>query len=73
MQLCRLILEMAVVGAVLVIVSLVIAKLEGTDLKAKFIGPMVWGVFLTGALTHLLFEIAGANEWYAKQYTPIFK
>jgi len=64
---------MLVVGAALVVVSLAIAKLEGTSLKAKFIGPMVWGVFLAGAVTHLLFEITGANEWYAKQYTPIFK
>ena len=68
----RLILEMFCVGLALVAVSLGIALLEGQSLSDRFIWPMVSGVFLTGAATHLLFEVSGINEMYARYYTPIF-
>lgn len=68
----RLLLEMTIVGLALVAVSLAVAVMEGQSLADTFIWPMVKGVFVTGALTHLLFEISGINEMYALHYTPIF-
>ena len=72
MLLLRLLVEMCVVGATLVVVSLALSVLQGESLQEDFIWPMVHGVFLTGAATHFLFEAAGVNAWYAKEYKPIF-
>jgi len=68
-MLYKLLVEMVVVGVSMVLVSLLIsiAQQENVFQKPHF-WPMVQGVFTTGAITHLFFELAGINQWYAKQY-----
>ena len=29
--------------------------------------PLLWKLFIAGALIHLLFEVVGANEWWCKK------
>ena len=68
-----LLIEAAVVGIILVIVgtlvSFVIGKLFATDLppvckdwNKNYIMEIC--LFISGVLTHILFELAGANKWY---------
>ena len=69
----KLFIEMAVVGILLVIVSLGISTIQGENvLKLPHLNEMVKGVFITGAISHLLFEISGVNQWYVSQYKPLF-
>ena len=72
----KLIIEMILVGLILVVVSLSVEFIEnymtGKESKAIFDRPyimsMIRGVFITGALTHLLLEITKVNKYYAKNY-----
>ncbi len=73
MDLVRLLIEMVVVGIGLMIVSIVVAKLMGEKnvLSSPHAKDMLLGVFFSGALFHLLFEITGLNKWYADNYKPL--
>ena len=73
-NLSKLFVEMVLVGLALVVVSLTISYIENRNvLRAPHIKSMVIGVFLSGATLHFLFEVAGLNEWYVKQYTPLLR
>jgi len=76
----KLIIEMILVGLIVVVVSLSVEFIEtiiqnymtGKGNQAIFDRPyimsMIRGVFITGALTHLLLEITKVNKYYAKNY-----
>tara|TARA_B110000285_G_scaffold145937_1_gene162902 strand:+ start:498 stop:791 length:294 start_codon:yes stop_codon:yes gene_type:complete len=71
-KLLRFLFEMTLVGLSMVFVSLFMSVLQGEDILAlPHLRAMVQGVFLTGAVTHLLFEITGLNKLYVGQYTPL--
>ena len=71
----NIIVEAIVVGVVIVIVGTVVSALVGmvlgTDLPPVCRDwnknyAMEMSLFLTGALSHLLFEYTGANKWYCR-------
>lgn len=63
--------EMIFVGVALVIVSLGINLLSGESISSKHVKPMIKGIFMTGAIAHLLFELFGVNAYYVKHYKPL--
>lgn len=68
----RLILEMIFIGIAIVLVSLSISILqEENPFKAPHLYRMVEGIFLTGAITHFIFEVSGLNAWYVRNYRPL--
>lgn len=70
----KLLVEMVAVGAALVVVSLMLSSIQGENVReAPHLKGMVMGVFLSGALLHLIFEAGGVNDWYVKQYTPLLR
>ena len=70
----KLLVEMAVVGAALVVVSLVLSSVQGENVhEVPHLKSMVMGIFLSGALLHLIFEAGGVNDWYVKQYIPLLR
>ena len=71
----KLLIEAFVVGVILVIVgtftSMIVGKLFSTDLppackdwNKNYVMEIC--LFLSGALTHLIFEFVGGNKWYCK-------
>ena len=71
----NIIVEAIVVGIVIVIVGTIVGAfvgmLLGTDLPPVCKDwnknyAMEMSLFLTGALSHLLFEYTGANKWYCR-------
>ena len=76
----RLFIEMNLVGFILVAVSLFVDLVEmlihnyiiGKESQPIFGRPyimsMIRGIYITGALTHLLLEISDVNRNYAKNY-----
>ena len=72
-----MLLEMFVVGAALVVFSLIVEYIGNTIRGKKTRWPpnpeMIRGVFVTGALFHFVFELTGLNELYAKNYKPLLK
>lgn len=70
-----LLIEALVVGILLVIVgyliTIAINKLFNKNLSDSFINlkknrTFIIILFLSGSLTHLLFELLGSNKWYCK-------
>jgi hypothetical protein len=71
----QLILEATIVGLATVLIGVCIQELlKRTTLKVKCEQPCEWnkhnireiGLFLTGFMIHILFELLGANNWYVK-------
>ena len=71
----QLLLEATIVGLATVLVGVCIQELlKRTTLKVKCETPCDWnknyireiGLFLTGFMLHILFEMLGANSWYVK-------
>ena len=69
----QLFIEAFVVGIVLVIIGSLVGRVSGSsqdtpeeckDWNKNYI--MEISLFLTGFLTHLAFEAAGANKWYCR-------
>lgn len=75
MNLHRLLIEMIVVGASLVAMSLLVSKLmcEKNVLTSPHSKDMIIGVFLSGAFLHLIFEATGVNAWYVANYKPLLQ
>ena len=64
-------LEMIVVGIGLVLVSIFITLIESAvkrESQFQQIGPMISGVFVSGAVFHLICELTGLNKWYVARY-----
>jgi hypothetical protein len=72
-----MLLEMFVIGAALVVFSLIIDhlgnKIRGKKTRWPPNPEMIRGVFVTGALFHFVFELTGLNAIYAKNYKPLLK
>ena len=73
----QLIIEMIVVGLGLVLISLLVSYVSDA-IKGKsviFVPPHFWGmvngIFISGALFHLICEITGINQMYVNQYSPL--
>jgi hypothetical protein len=71
----QLLLEATIVGLATIFVGICIQELlKKTTLRVKCDTPCDWnknyireiGLFLTGFMLHILFEILGANSWYVK-------
>lgn len=71
----QLIIEATIVGLATVLVGVCVQELlKRTSLKVKCDTQCDWnknyireiGLFLTGFMIHILFEIMGANSWYVK-------
>jgi hypothetical protein len=71
----QLLLEATIVGLATIFVGICIQELlKKTTLRVKCETPCDWnknyireiGLFLTGFMLHILFEILGANSWYVK-------
>jgi len=71
----QLLIEATIVGLATVLVGVCIQELlKKTTLKVKCETPCEWnknyireiGLFLTGFMMHIIFEMLGANEWYVK-------
>lgn len=61
-----LLLEAVVVG---VMTSTLFYSLQYLNTTGGLTTP--WLLFLTGALIHIVFELAGLNEWWCRQtYSP---
>ena len=59
----KLLIEALAVGVVVVFLGLVIMNFIKTQSWAKDY-PLEITLFLTGIITHLLFEFIGFNKWY---------
>ena len=71
----QLVVEATIVGLATILVGVGIQELlKRTTLKVKCETPCDWnknyireiGLFLTGFMLHILFEMLGANSWYVK-------
>lgn len=71
----QLIVEATIVGLATVLVGVCVQELlKRTSLKVQCPSPCDWnknyirelGLFLTGFMLHILFEILGAHSWYVK-------
>ena len=71
----QLIIEAVIVGLATILVGVCVQELlKKTSLKVKCETPCDWnknyireiGLFITGFMLHILFEIMGANNWYVK-------
>jgi hypothetical protein len=71
----QLLLEATIVGLATIFVGICIQELlKKTTLRVKCDTPCDWnknyireiGLFLTGFMLHILFEMLGANSWYVK-------
>lgn len=71
----KLMIEMFVVGCSLVLMALALEYAQGRKIASNTPGvrEMVTGLFVAGALLHVVFEGLGVNEWYVRQYTPLLK
>lgn len=71
----QLVIEAAIVGLATILIGVCVQELlKKTTLKVQCKTPCDWnknyireiGLFLTGFMLHILFEIMGANSWYVK-------
>ena len=71
----QLVVEATIVGLATVLVGVCVQELlKKTTLKVQCQTPCDWnknyireiGLFLTGFMLHIIFEIMGANSWYVK-------
>ena len=79
MNVGKLLVEMAIVGAGLAVLGVLVGYASDMLRNGKInfapahLTSMVVGTAVTGALFHFLFEYFGWNEWYVKQYKPLLK
>ncbi len=62
--LTSVLIEAMVVGLGLVMLLFAVQRAIGSNVG-------FWGIFITGAVFHLLCEWSGVNVWYAKNYCSI--
>ena len=71
----QLIIEATIVGLATILVGVCVQELlKKTTLKVQCESPCDWnknyireiGLFITGFMLHIIFEMMGANSWYVK-------
>ena len=66
-------IEAFIVGVVVAIVGTLLTLLKEKCTKFKFNLNRFMILFLTGALSHILFEIVGFNKYYCKMFNKTRK
>jgi len=79
MNIPKLLFEMFFLGVSFALLGLLVSYIfdvmqgKKIDWWPKHVYGMLVGSATTAALFHFIFEIAGLNEWYVKQYKPLLK
>ena len=68
-KLKKLLVELVVVGLVFALLFAVLARVFRVPVSVQVLRL----AFVAGALGHVLFEFAGVNQWYVRQYTPLLQ
>ena len=72
-----LLIEASIVGVVVAMVGTLltysIVKFRGKSTKFIWNFSMLFVLFLTGALSHILFEVIGFNNYYCKMFNKTRK
>ena len=72
-----LLIEASIVGVVVALVGTLLTflfvKLSGKSTKFIWNFSMLFVLFLTGALSHILFEVIGFNNYYCKMFNKTRK